>query len=198
MASLIRTTCFMILLGMVSSWPYPYMIERRVPITYVQTTLEEGSGPLPSSIFDDMDRMMASMHERFQHMFNWPVFPVHFNDFDYDISDAPIEYPLADLSPLPGADQPVVDIEKKLDAVQPVCTTTTDVPTTISPRKSRRKKPPTTHTTRCVKELIVNGQKHFSEEVTTTDDKGVVITHSKSSGAVSVDVKPAEQLTVKE
>lgn len=192
MFSLIRTTCFMFVLGMVSAWPYPFLIERRLPITYVQTTMEEGSGGSPSSIFNEMDRMMANMHERFKHMFNWPTFPAEFNDLDYDFHDGPQDFVLDDLYPSSGPGG-VIDIEKELDAVQPVCTTTTDTPTTISPRKSRRKKLPATKTIRCVKELVVNGQKHFSEEITTVDDKGEVLKHSKSSGAVSVDDKPTEQ-----
>jgi len=82
----------------------------------------------------------------------------------------------------------LTDIRKKLDTVEPICTTITDSPTTISPRKSRRKKLPTTQTTKCIKELILNGQKHFLEEIKTIDDKGVLIKQSKSYGTISIDL----------
>jgi len=195
MAILIQTTCLMLLLGMVYTWSYPLIFERRFPITYVHTSVEEGSAsPSPSLLFDEMNRVMASMHERLEHMLGWPTFPIDLNDPDYDLPGDNEGYHYDDDTQLPTINE-VIDIEKKLDAVVPVCTTITDSPTTISPRKSRRKKLPTTQTTTCIKELILNGQKHFSEEITTTDDKGVVIKQSKSTGAVSIDTNPFQQYT---
>jgi hypothetical protein len=179
---------------MAYAWSFPLIFERRFPITYVHTSFEEGSGspPSSSSLFDEMNRMMASMHGRLEHMLGWQTFPVDLNDPDYDLPNDDGFYNYIDDYQLPVHDE-VIDIEKKLDAVVPVCTTVTDSPTTISPRKSRRKKPPTTRTTTCIKELIVNGQKHFSEEVTTTDDKDVVIKQTKSTGAVSIEANPIQQ-----
>ena len=195
MVILIRTTCLILLIGMAYAWSFPLIFERRFPITYVHTSFEEGSASQPSpssSLFDEMNRMMTAMHERLEHMLGWQTYPVDLDDPDYDLPNDYDAYHYIDDSQSSVHDE-VVDIQKKLDAVVPVCTTVTDTPTTISPRKSRRKKPPTTRTTTCIKELIVNGQKHFSEEVTTTDDKGVVIKQSKSTGAVSVDAKTIQQ-----
>lgn len=187
----------MLTLAIVYAWPYSLMTERRPSSVYFYTTVEalgdESPRPLfSSSWLEDINRAMANMHERFEHMLTWPTFSTGFNDLDYDYLDGQDQFPMSEVYPLP-AERGIIDIEKRLEAIQPVCTTTTDAPTTISPRKSRRKKLPTTQTTKCVKELIVNGQKHFSEEITTTDEKGVVLKQDKRTGTVSLDAKSTEQ-----
>jgi hypothetical protein len=198
MAILIQATCLMLLLGMVYSWPFPVIIGRSLPVAYIHSSIEEDSSP--SSIFDEINRMMAGMHERFEHMMGWPSFPtdVYDTDHDYDYGSPvdedllhPVENLIYNEQKLRVVDD-LTNIRQKLDAVDPICTTITDSPTTISPRKSRRKKLPTTQTTTCIRELIVNGQKHISEEVNTTDDKGAVIKQSKGYGIISVgaDQKP--------
>jgi hypothetical protein len=198
MGILVQTTCLMFLLGMVFSWPFPLILERRIPTTYVHTSFEEGPISSSSSLFDNMNRMIASMHQRFEHMFGWPTFPTDYYDNDYDLTDYDedklnvADYLFDNEKKLYIVDD-LTDIRKKLDTIEPICTTITDSPTTISPRKSRRKKLPTIQTTTCIKELIINGQKHFSEEINTTDDKGVVIKHSKSYGAISVDTNQIQQ-----
>ena len=187
----------MLLLAIVHAWPHALMTERRPSTVYFYSTVEalgdEATPRLfPSSWLEDINRAMANMHQSFEHMLTWPTFPAGFNDLDYEYLDGQDPFPMTELYPLP-AERGVIDIEKRLEAVQPVCTTTTNAPTTISPRKSRRKKLSTTQTTKCVKELIVNGQKHFSEEITTTDDKGEVLKQDKRTGTVSLDAKPTEQ-----
>lgn len=185
------------MLAMIHTWPYSLMAERRPSTVYFYTTVEaledEPTSPLlPSSWLGDINRAMTNMHQRFEHMFNWPTFPTDFHDMDYDYLDGQDPFPMSEIYSSP-VERGVVDIEKRLEAVQPVCTTTINGPTTISPRKSRRKKLSSTQTTKCVKELIINGQKHFSEEITTTDDKGAVVKQDKRTGTVSLDTKPTEQ-----
>jgi hypothetical protein len=193
MAILIQVTSLMLLFGIIYSWPYSVVLERHTPLTYVHTSVEEGTGSSASSssMIDEINRMMASMHQRFEHMFGWPSFPLFDAEDDYDLFDhedklSPFENLLDNEKKVTVVDD-LTEIRKKLDNVVPVCTTTSDSPTTISPRKSRRKKIPTTKTTKCIKELTVNGQTHFSEEITTIDDKDEVIKQSKSYGLVSVD-----------
>jgi hypothetical protein len=196
MAILIRTTCLMLLVGMVFSWPFPLLFQRHIPITYVHTSIEEGSPSSSSSLFDDMNQIMANMHQRFEHMFGWPSSPLDTYNPDYDLTDYEnfnLAGNLLDRDNQLYRGDSLIDIRKKLDTVTPICTTIKDSPTTISPRKSRRKKLPTTQTTTCIKELIFNGQKHFSEEINTIDEKGLVIKHSQSYGAISVDTDQIEQ-----
>ncbi|UJR08265.1 hypothetical protein I4U23_012538 [Adineta vaga] len=191
MAILFQTTCLMVLLGMISSWPFPMLFERHPPpFAIVHTSIEEG--PASPSLFDEMNKIMASMHERFEHMFDWRSLPVDFYDNgDYDTGFDEDRLDTLEDSIKTDALAPMMDdlseIQKRLDHVQPVCTTITNTPTTVSPRKSRRKKLHSTHTTTCLRELIHNGQKHISEEINTTDDKGVVIQHSKSYSSMTLN-----------
>jgi len=69
---------------------------------------------------------------------------------------------------------------EKLNSVEPVCTTITEN------RSGKRKKSPTTLTTTCVKELVINGQKHYYKEINTTDVRGTLIGHSKSYSTFSI------------
>jgi hypothetical protein len=191
MAILIQLTCVILLLGTVHNWLLPIAFERRLPLTYVHTSIDGDSSS--SSLFNEMNRMMSGMHERFEHMFNWPSFPMDdHNDDYYDLMDNedrlnPLDNLMINENKLHVVDDSI-DIQKKLDAVQPVCTTTTvDASPAASTRKSRRKKLRSTQITTCVKELIVNGQKHFYEEINTVDDKGVLVKQSKSYGTISVD-----------
>ncbi|CAF0773142.1 unnamed protein product [Adineta ricciae] len=191
MAILFQAACFAVLVGMISCWVFPTVVERHGPITYVHTSIEESSGPF--TIFDEMNKIMSRMHERFEHMFNWPSVPFDFYDNgDYDTSvnedQSQVIEDLIKNEPLvPVAIDDLTEIRKKLDMVQPVCTTVTNTPTTISPRKSRRKKLRATQTTTCVRELIHNGEKHISEEINTTDDKGVVIQHVKNYSMMTLN-----------
>jgi hypothetical protein len=223
MAILIQITSLMLLFGIIYSWPYSMVLEGRMPLTYVHTSVEEGSASPSSSIFDDINRMMANMHQRFEHMFGWPSFPMFDGEHDYDLMDNddrlnpmdnllmnqdrlnPVDNLLINQGRLSPIDNVLIhektlnvvddsdDIETKLDNVVPVCTVISDSPTAVSQRKSRRKKVRTTQTTKCVKELIINGQKHFSEEITTTDDKNAVIKQSKSYGIVAIDADQTKQ-----
>lgn len=272
MAILVQIVCLIFGLGLTFSWSLPFVLERQSPITYVHTTIEEGSS-LPSSVFDDINRIMTSMHQRFERMFNWPTYPMDYyydsdyqfqgdyddnklepindsfdtdkqieknliqNDDSLDTNNKQSEQILIQNDDLLDTDKQLeknllqnddkldaekqlqtiliqnndslntekqlqtilvqnddkLDIQKQLEAIEPICTTVSDTPTTISPRKNRRKKLPVTQTTTCVKEFIHNGQKHFSEEITTTDDKNVVIKHSKSYGSISLDIKQHQQ-----
>ncbi|CAF1047224.1 unnamed protein product [Adineta steineri] len=203
MATLIQATCFMFLLGMVCSWPFPIIFERRLPVTYFHSSVEEGASPLSSSsILDEMNKMMTAMHERFDKLFHSPTYPFDNavdadadadadDNNDYDLSGNEDQLESIDKVILNEQKVHVIDdlneIRKKLDAVEPVCTTITNTPTTISPRKSRRKKLPATHTTTCIREFIYNGQTHMSEETDTTDDKGVLIKHTKTYDIMSID-----------
>jgi len=200
MAILIQVTSLLFLVGIISSWPYSMILERHIPLTYVHTSVEEnsGSGGITSSslsssaLFDEINRMMASMHQRFEHMFGWPSFPMFDTESDYDSMDnednklTPVENLMDNEKKLTIVDD-LGDIRKKLDDVVPNCTTTSDPATTVSPRKSRRKKLPVTKTTKCTRELVINGQKHFSEEITTTNEKSEILKQSKSYGLVSYD-----------
>lgn len=200
MASFIQVVCLTLLAGMAYSWSGPLLFEGHIPVAYVHTSVEEGSAP--PSILDEMSRIMTNMHEHFEKMFKWPSPITNFYDDDeYDMLNGdeklvPLEDLLMEGHKLPLVDD-LTDVRKKLDSVQPVCTTITDNPTTISPRKSRRKKLRPTHTTTCIRELVHNGQKHVSEEVTVSDDKGTVLKHSKSYGMTMMDIEEAKLSALK-
>ncbi len=63
---------------------------------------------------------------------------------------------------------------KKVDAIEPICTTTTTssplTSTSNSIQKTRRKKFRQTQTITCMKELIFNGKKQFYKEMNITND----------------------------
>jgi len=111
------------------------------------------------SIFNDMNQMMAKMHQRFQRLFGLSSFSMHHND-DW------------------------IEDRKKLDAIEPNCTTTNS---SISMQKSRRKKLRNTQITTCVKELIINGKKQSYKEMNVTDEKGVLISQSKIYQTISIN-----------
>jgi len=114
------------------------------------------------SIFNDINRMMAMMHKRFQRLFGSSSFSMdHVDDWMED--------------------------KKKLDAIEPNCTTTTDSPTSISMQKNRRKKLRIIQTTTCVKELISDGKKQLYKEMNVTDEKGVLISQSKIYQTMSIN-----------
>jgi hypothetical protein len=117
------------------------------------------------SIFGDMNKIMETMYQRFQHLFGFSSFPMdHMDDWMED--------------------------RKKLDAVEPVCTTTKDsssLTTTSLMKKTRRKKLRNTQTTTCVKELIIDGKKQLYKEMNVTDDKGLLISQSKIYQTISIN-----------
>jgi hypothetical protein len=118
------------------------------------------------SIFGDMNKIMETMYQRFQHLFGFSSFP---------------------MNPMDGW----MEDRKKLDAVEPVCTTTRDssslTTTTSLMKKTRRKKLRHTQTTTCVKELIIDGKKQFYKEMNVTDDKGLLISQSKIYQTISIN-----------
>ena len=74
----------MLVIGMAYSWSGPLIFERHVPLAYVHTSMEEGSAS--PSLLDEMNRMMATMHERFEKMFSWPSSMTSFyDDNDYEM-----------------------------------------------------------------------------------------------------------------
>jgi hypothetical protein len=104
------------------------------------------------SMFNDINKMMAAMHQRFQRLFGLSSFPT--DDIDDWMED-----------------------RKELDAIKPVCTTTTDSPSNM--QINRRKKLRNTQTTTCIKELTLNGKKQSYKETNITNDQGVLISQSK-------------------
>jgi hypothetical protein len=114
------------------------------------------------SIFNDMNQMMAKMHQRFQRLFSLSSFPMHHND-DW------------------------IEDRKKLDAIEPICTTTTTTNSSTSMQKSRRKKLRNTQITTCVKKLIIDGKKQSYKEMNITDEKGVLISQSKIYQTISIN-----------
>ena len=135
MANLLQLLCILIFIGLVQSWTFP---------SYENST--------SSTFFDDMNRMMARMHQNFERLFG-----LSFNPMENWNDD-----------------------RQQLDAVEPVCTTTINPPpTSMSPQKVRRKKFRQTQTTTCTKELILNGKKQFYREVNVTDTQGHLLSQSK-------------------
>ena len=204
MAILTQTVCLLLLAGLVHSWGFPTVYERRAPLTFVHTSMGGNAGS--SSIFDDMNKIMLAMHERFENMVGWPSVPMHMDNFDDEDDDLfndddaleAVDNFLGEKSKSHVAVDDSLSIQKQFDAMEPTCTTVTSSPTTVSPRKSRRKQHRTTQTTTCIKELIIDGQKHFFEEISTTDDKGVLIKQSKSYGQVAVDNKANRTMLMNE
>ena len=204
MAILMQSVCLVLLAGLVHSWGFPTVYERRAPLTFVHTSMDGNSGP--SSIFDDINKIMLAMHERFENMAGWSSLPMHLDNvddhdddsFDDDEAlDAVDNFLDTKTKSLVVADDPL-NVQKQFDAMEPTCTTVTSSPTTVSPRKSRRKQHRTTQTTTCIKELILDGQKHFFEEINTTDEKGLLIKQRKSYGKVAMDIKANRTMLMNE
>jgi hypothetical protein len=190
MARLFQMICLISLLGMIHSWEYPFVFSRHAPMTYVRTSIEEDGSP--SSLINELNTIMTSMHNRFERMFGWPSMYWKVEDENDESINDDIRTNAVDdaINSNNVPDTPMnieLDIQKKLDTIEPVCTTVIDSPTTISPRKSRRKQLSGTQIKTCVRELIFNGQKHTSEDITTTDEKGVVIKHSKIYTSMTMD-----------
>ncbi|CAF3513005.1 unnamed protein product [Rotaria sp. Silwood1] len=157
-----QITGLILLLGMAHCWTYPSFFDQNSPSNNFRNTVNNNSTFL--SIFDDMNKMMAMMNQHFQRLFGSSSFPM--NDIDDWMED-----------------------RKKLDAVEPVCTTTTtsDSPSTTSIQKNRRKKFRATQTTTCIKELVIDGKKQLYKEMNVTDDKGVLISQSKIYQTISLN-----------
>ncbi|CAF1228296.1 unnamed protein product [Rotaria magnacalcarata] len=150
---------------MVHSWNFPSFFEQELsPNSFRGSTINNNSSLLPT--FDYMNKMMAMMHQRFQRLFGSSSFSMnHIDDW--------------------------LKNRKKLDAVEPVCTKTTDSPppttATTSMQKNRRKKFRGAQTTTCIKELIIDGKKQIYKETNVTDDKGTVIAQSKIYQTISMN-----------
>ena len=178
---------FIVCFGISLTWPV--LIERQSPLAVVHASVQEDFG---SSIFNDIDRIMANMNQQVEQFLNWPTFSMNVHDDAFDLEDEHDRLSLSDnFIQLPVVNE-VESVDKQLAAVEPVCTTITDTPTTISPRKSRRRKLPITKTTTCVRELVLHGQRYFSEEIITTDQNDVVIKQSQHSGSTPVETRRSQ------
>jgi len=150
MATILHVMCVIFLLGIAHSWVFPS--------NDIHSSVNTNSTSL--SIFHDINKMMAMMHQRFQRLFGLSSFSMDYNDN-------------------------WMEDRKKLDAVEPVCTTTTTDSST-SMQKNRRKKLRNTQTTTCVKELITGGKKQLYKEMDVTDETGVLISQSKIYQTISI------------
>lgn len=160
MAILIQVICLIVMLGMAHSWTYPTAFDEDLPSNNLYHPI--GKNLTFSSMFNDMNKMMAMMYQRFQHMLRSPSFSMdHADDWKED--------------------------RKKLDAVEPVCNKTIGSPSTTSSQKNRRKKLRNTQTTTCIKELIIDGKKQLFKETNVTDDHGVLISQSKIYQTISIN-----------
>jgi len=145
MAAILQLMCVIFLIGMTHSWAFPS--------NDFHDSFNNNSTSF--SIFNDINKMMAKMHQRFQRLFGLSSFSMNHND-DW------------------------MEDRKKLDAIEPVCTTT-------SMQTSRRKKLRNTQTTTCIKELIIDGKKQSYKEMNITDEKGVLISQSKIYQTISIN-----------
>jgi hypothetical protein len=159
MATLLQVTCLILILGMAHGWEFPSMFDQSSPFTQFHGSNDNNSTSA-ASMFKDLNKMMATMHQRFQKLFDSPSFSM--NHVDSWMED-----------------------RKKLDAVEPVCTTATSSSPPL--RQIKRKKLRNTQTTTCVKELIIDEKKHFYKEMNVTDEKGVLISQSKVYQTISIN-----------
>ena len=160
MANRIQIVCLIFFLSMAHSWTVPSLSDEYTPSDHYHGSINRNSTFL--SIFDDMNKMMAMMHQRFQNLFGSSSISTN------DTHDW-------------------MDDKNQLDAVEPICTTTTDSPPISSMLNNRRKKLRNTQTTTCIKELIVDGKKHLYKEENETDDQGFLISQSKVYHTISID-----------
>lgn len=154
MAAVLQVLCLILVVGMVHNWTFP------------SNDFHDSSynNSTSLSMFNDINKMMAQMHQRFQRLFGSSSFSMNDND-DW------------------------MEDRKKLDAVKPVCTTT-ESSTSTPIEKNRRKKFRPTQTTTCTKELILDGKKQIYKEMNVTNDKGILISQSKIYQTVSINTKP--------
>lgn len=152
--------CVLLILGLAQSWTFPSFFDQDESSNNFRGSMNNNNSSL-LSIFDDMNKMMAAMHQRFQRLFGSSAFSMnHMDDW--------------------------IDDRKKLDSIEPVCTTTTDSPS-VSIQKNRRKKFRNLQTTTCIKEMILDGKKQMYKEVNVTDDKGLLISQSKIYQTISIN-----------
>ncbi|CAF1104676.1 unnamed protein product [Adineta ricciae] len=116
------------------------------------------NGTAVSSMFDEMNRMMTAMHQRFQHLMNSAPFP----------SDN-------------------TDDRKQLDAVEPVCNTTVSSSSSSEPYRRKKLRQAKLTTTTCIKELVVNGKKQIFKATNVTDENGVLISENKVYQTISIN-----------
>ncbi|CAF1082685.1 unnamed protein product [Rotaria sp. Silwood1] len=158
---------------MTFGWRISSFLDKSVPSTYFHNHFNNHSSS--SSTYHGFNKMMATKRQHFRQM---------------------------STSSLLSAKAYVADLlegKKKLDAVAPVCTTTENSPPTISIQNNKRKSLRTTQTTTCVKESIINGEKHIYKEIIVTDDKGLVMSQSnRLSTAASpskINIEPIKTST---
>ncbi|CAF3845866.1 unnamed protein product [Rotaria sordida] len=158
MAIIMQVISLILLLGMAHCWTYPSSYDQNLPSNNFRGLINNNNNNSTFvSIFDEMNKMMQMMRQR---LFSFPSFSTnHMDDWMED--------------------------RKKLDAVEPVCTTTTSDPSSI--QNNRRKKFRATQTTTCIKELTIDGKKHLLKEMNITDDKGVLISQSKIYQTMSIN-----------
>ena len=190
MARLIVAVFFIAILAIGQGWRYSTVDDHQLPVTVVRASVQ-GDVNSPS-LFNEIDRIMASMHQRFSNMFRSPSFYMPTGDIE-EYSDMEDEKPTVptEVTDLQKVKTDILDIEtdikNRFAAIEPVCTTIIDAPAAISQRKSRRKKPRTTQTKTCIKEFILNGQKHLLEDVTVTDDKGLLVKQYKTHSTITLE-----------
>ena len=153
MAALMQITCLILFIGIAHSWQFPSMFNKQLSSNPFRGLMNNNNSF--AAIFDDMNKMMALMNQRFQNIFDSSSFST--------------------------------DDRKKLDAVEPNCTTTVNSPRSTSIQKGRRKKFRNTQTTTCVKELILDGKKQFYKEMNVTDDQGILISQSKTYQTILIN-----------
>ncbi|CAF1035009.1 unnamed protein product [Adineta steineri] len=171
MATLIQTTCLLLLIGIVHGWTaHPSTSKQRFLSNHFHDSIDNNSSML--SIFENMNKIMTAMNQRFQRLLGVSSFPL--DDMDN-----------------------WMDNRKQLDAVEPNCTTTNS--SSLSPRislqKNRRKKTRNTQTTTCIKESIIDGKKQLYKEMNVTDEKGILISHSKIYQTISINTNNSTMLT---
>lgn len=118
------------------------------------------------SYFNDINKMMAKMHQRFQRLFGLSSFPMAHDDDDTDL----------------------MEDRKQLDAIKPNCTTSVNNSSrSVFTQRNQRKTFRPTQTTTCIKELINGEKKQIYKEMNITDDKGILISQSKIYQTMSIN-----------
>lgn len=213
MVRLFQVLSIVLFISLGYGWSYTTSNERPYPLTFIHTSLHSDTDE--TSFMKQIQEMMENMHQRLQHAFRWPLYywpplqgPGQFEseedhgeeqfeddqdlassnhheavtaDQDTEVTTTIITTTTTDL--ISVDDQ----IKKQFESIESVCTTVFDTPTTISPRKTRRRKPTTTQTKTCVKEFVLNNEKHVLQEVTVTDEKGFVIKQTKTHSTLPVE-----------
>lgn len=149
MATLMQITCILFLVGTAHCWFSPSDIFNDFP--------SKNSSFL--SIFEEMNKMMALMHQRFQYLTNSSSFSLNTSDD-----------------------------RKQFDAIEPICNTTINSPSSSIQQYRRKKFRQTkTITTTCTKELILNGKKQIYKATNITDENGKLISQNQIYQTISIN-----------